>query len=100
MGGDVHAAIATEVEVGRAQTLGKGFVGHVVTAPNGRTFIVESETGAIVGWSLEQVRSDIEKAEYRAMQLQITEAKEKVRTATYVSEQEFWKRMGMVNAPD
>jgi len=59
MGGDVNAPIATKLEVGEPFDLGGGFEGYLVVSPAGKTHVVESETGAFVGTSIDDVKADI-----------------------------------------
>jgi len=92
MGGDVNAPIATEVEVGKPISLGKGIKAYVIDAPNGDTYIAEASTGAFVGDDLGQVRKDVEEAEPAVMKLQIAQAKEQFKNARHLTEEDFWSR--------
>ena len=90
MGGDVHAPISTKLEVGEPVDLGKGFRAYVVDAPNGDTYIAESETGAFVGNDLGQVKQDVEEAAPAVMRQQIAEAKQRAKKARPLTPERFW----------
>ncbi len=90
MGGDVNAPIYCNVPVEGPIDVGKGYKVFVATSPNGRTFIAESITGAVVGISLKEVCTDIRLADDLIMKKQITEAKERVLSAYLITPDEFW----------
>ncbi len=90
MGGDVHAPIGTEVEVGKAVSVGKGFKCHVIISPKGHVHIAEATTGAFVGTSLEQVKADVKAGGLKVMRKQVAEAAELRERVRWQSEAEFW----------
>lgn len=96
MGGDVHAPVACEAEVADVEyDFGQGFRGYLVHAPNGQTAVVEKRSGAIVGWSLDEVRRDIKEAKsIDMMGEQVIAAVEQSKQADKISEKEFWALMG------
>ena len=93
MGGDVNGPVGIEVTPGEKLDLGKGFYGYAIVSPvTGKVYIAESETGAFVGSSLEQVRDDIASCnDIERMKNQITEAKEKAKKLDIISPESFWK---------
>jgi len=88
MGGSVWRPSGFEFKEGDAVHLGKGFYGYVLESPNGKTIVVEKQSGAIVGNSLEEVVSDIAEAEFETMQKQVEHACSK--NINLVSEEKFW----------
>ena len=90
MGGNVHAPIATEVEVGDPVTLRYGINVYVVVSPKGNTFIAEATTGAFVGETVDGVRADLEFAPEDVVQEQLQREGARGRTATPLSPNEFW----------
>jgi hypothetical protein len=93
MGGSCNQPMLAEVECLGPYDLGKGYEGYYTVSPNGRTFVMEAETGAIVGYTLEEVRSDISSGDEQEMRDQIGLAKVAVIHAEHVTIDEFWKRM-------
>ena len=59
MGGRVNAPMLTEVDVIEEKSVGKGIKAFSWKTPKGSIRISESETGAIVGDSFEDVKNDI-----------------------------------------
>jgi hypothetical protein len=90
LGGDVHRPICCDVEVSGPHDLGFGYQGYVATSPNGRTFVAESETGAIVGPSLSDVINDISQGDPSIMRKQIEKAHETAKRAEELSPDRFW----------
>ena len=91
MGGDVHAPVGTELEVGEKIDLGKGYFGYLVVSPiSGNTHVAEAETGAFVGDSINDVRKDIEEADEKMMAEQIAAARERLKKVRRFSKEEFW----------
>lgn len=74
MGGDVNAPIYTEVEATDPVDVGQDIQCFLVVAPNGRTFAAESETGAIVGDSIDAVKADMAEADPAVVAEQMAEA--------------------------
>lgn len=94
MGGEVNRPISCEMEVGDSlERLGKGYLGYIVKSPSGKTFIVESTTGGIVGSKLEDVQRDINSATAKYLKKQIAEELEHSKTAQLVSPDVFWKML-------
>ncbi len=81
MGGSVDYVLACDVECTGPHKLGKGYEGYLATAPNGKTFVGEATTGAIVGDTLESVRADIAVAKPAVMREQVKHAAEEVKQA-------------------
>ena len=93
MGGSVWQPIYCDIEIQGTYDLGKGYKGHLVVAPNGKTFVAESETGAFVGPTIDAVRKDIKKATKKVMKQQIEDAKVQVKNAKEVKPEEFWRKL-------
>lgn len=91
MGGDCNAPIICDVPVDGPFDLGVGYQGFLAVSPNGKTFVAESITGAIVGSTVDGVRKDIKVGDKAVMERQIAQAKELVLRADTVSQDEFWK---------
>ncbi len=90
MGGDVNAPISTEVEVGERIDVGSGFYAYEIESPSGDTYVVESETGALIGASILNVVCDIAEGCPEVMAEQIEAAKERVKKAKSLSNKKFW----------
>lgn len=93
LGGDVHSPVFIETQAEGPVALGKGYFGYLVTAPNGTTLVAESQTGAVIGSTLEAVKEDIATAEKAVMKQQIEDAKIKSSRAVPISNKEFWTMM-------
>jgi glycine/D-amino acid oxidase-like deaminating enzyme len=93
MGGAVDYPMGTEVEADGPHDLGKGYTGYLVTAPNGKTFVAESETGAIVGADLDFVRNDIKESDPEVVKKQIAHAREELKRLERVTPEQFWTAM-------
>jgi len=70
--------------------LGKGFKGWVATAPNGKKFVAEHETGAIVGNDLELVKTDVANASKQTIMEQLGEALKNLPRVQILSTDQFW----------
>ncbi len=92
-GGSVHYPMGCKVQCTGPHQLGKGFSGYLATAPNGKTFVAEATTGAIVGGTLEQVRADIDVAKVSVMKKQVAEAAERVSKVEITDFDSFWSAM-------
>lgn len=93
MGGDVHQPIACETKSYTGPyKLNKGVQVYVCEV-NGKTYVVEKTTGALVGGSLKMVTNDIKAAKKSVIQGQIREAKERATYARKINEEEFWRMM-------
>ena len=94
LGGDVNAPLGTTIKVGELFELGDGYQGYLVANPNtGTTYVVEVQTGAIVGPDLETVRQDIKEADSKVMAAQIGKAMEDQEKVVVQDPTEFWGRM-------
>lgn len=93
MGGRVRYPVMAEVEATGPHALGKGYFGYLITAPDGSTLVAESETGALVGPTLEEVKADIKSATKQIMKEQIEHARERVKIAEQTSADNFWKML-------
>ena len=70
--------------------LGKGYKGWVAIAPNGKKFVAEHETGAIIGNSLKQVKDDIAAGDEEVIREQMVEALKNLQRVQIVSTDQFW----------
>jgi hypothetical protein len=93
LGGNVHAPLACKVLASGPYDLGKGYTGYLALSPQGKSYIVESTTGGIVGNTIEEVRADIKDAHVGVMRKQIAEALEQAKKAHVIPENEFWAYM-------
>ena len=93
MGGEVWQPMATEVEADGPHDIGKGFEAYVVTAPNGKTFVAEKESGAFIGPDLKTVSGDIKIGELKSMKKQVEDAKLQMAKAKTVTNEYFWKKL-------
>jgi len=91
LGGDCRAPIVVEIDVAGEYDLGLGYSGWLIISPNGKTFVAESETGAIVGNTITEVRQDIATADPEIIRKQIENAKITVSKAYIGTIEEFWK---------
>lgn len=92
LGGDVNAPVYTEVEpTSEHQDLGKGYQGVTVVSPSGKTFVVETSTGGIVGHSVEDVRNDVMAADDTVLKRQIENESLNAARAEPVTVDEFWR---------
>lgn len=83
--------LATTVEGQGPFDLGKGFNGFVVVSPSGQSFVVEAESGGVVGNSIENVRKDIAACKSINLMLkQIVDCKKESKEATTVSNEEYF----------
>lgn len=92
MGGKVHYHICTDAEATDPIDLGLARV-RLVTSPKGTTFVVEAETGAIVGNTLEEVKQDLATASVAAVELQLAQAKLDSAAAEYEPPASFWRKL-------
>ena len=96
MGGKVGQPISTAVEHCGEYDLGRGFKGHLIYAPSGRSYVAESRSGAFVGPTIHDVRHDIENCEdIKLMEKQVVDAIEqsKQHGGRKVTAKEFWRLM-------
>ena len=91
MGGKVYQPAKCDVEVDGPHDLGGGYQGYIATAPNGRTFVAEATSGAIVGPTLEDVRGDISQADPAVMAEQVAKAIAQSATAAVITPEDFWQ---------
>lgn len=92
LGGNVSYIVATEVPMSVPVDLGYGFMGHVITTPDGKTRIAEARTGAIIGGTLKSVKADIKKGKPSVMEEQVIKAQEALDTMDVetLEPEEFW----------
>jgi predicted transcriptional regulator len=76
IGGRVNAPMTTEIDMIEEKEVGYGVKAFSWKTPKGSIRISESETGAIVGDSFEDVINDIKETTKSIMQKQINDAKE------------------------
>lgn len=94
MGGNPHAPICCELEPeGTVHSLGKGIQVVLVVSPNGKSAVVEVQSGGVVGTSLELVRQDVSEADSEVMQEQIAQSIETAKIAVAVEAEEFWRHI-------
>jgi len=93
MGGNVWQEICIDVEADGPYDIGKGYKGYVVTAPNGKTFVAEATSGALVGPDIKTVKEDISIGEQKMMDKQVAQAVEQSKKAKTLSSDEFWKML-------
>lgn len=95
MGGKVHRAEGFRFDPNHytKHNIGEGYFAYVLTSPKGKTIVVESTSGAIVGHNLEEVEADICAAallnQQDVMHKQVEAARTEVVIA--ISEEEFWR---------
>lgn len=83
--------MATLVEADGPHELGSGYNGFVITAPNGKTFIAEAESGAFIGPDLKTVKEDVSIGDSKIMKRQISDAKIQSANAMMIDPDKFWK---------
>jgi len=93
MGGNVWQPMATTVKADGPHDIGNGYKAYVVTAPNGKTFIAESTSGAFVGPDLETVKTDIQLGDPDIMKKQVKNAVVQSKQAREVDQDEFWRKL-------
>jgi hypothetical protein len=92
MGGNVWQPITTDVEHHGEYDLGKGYKGHLIYAPSGKTYVAESRSGAFIGPSIHDVRLDITNCDNKSlMEKQVTDAIKRSKPARHVTAKEFWR---------
>lgn len=91
LGGKCNYLVGCEIEPDREVDLGNGYTGFEITSPSGNKIIAEKTSGAIVGTSLEQVRTDIATGDPEVMAKQVAEACKNTKEVEVVSTEEFWK---------
>lgn len=96
LGGNLNKwfPVACEVEAQGPFDTGRGFVGYLVIAPNGKTFVAEGQFGAFVGSTIEEVRKDIETGDPAIMDKQVEDACKVAETAEIIPAAEFWELLG------
>lgn len=90
MGGSCNVPTGFETILDNEVELGNGFLGYEVLTPKGNKIIVEKESGAIVGNSLEQVKKDITTSKIDVMNKQVKQACEESENVKIISENKFW----------
>ena len=94
LGGKVHRPIKCTVEASGPIDLEGGYSGHVVVAPNGKTYVAEASSGGLVGPSVEEVREDIRSGDPDTIRQQVEDAKAKLAEAQEVTPGRFWGDVG------
>jgi hypothetical protein len=94
MGGNVNAPLGTTIEVGELYDLGQGYQGYLVANPKtGTAYVVEAQTGAIIGPDLETVRQDVKEGDPKVMAEQVGKAMEDQEKVMVKMPDDFWGRM-------
>lgn len=92
--GKVYFTIATEIPEPEWTPLHKGFYGAVLIDSQGRSHVIEKESGALIGESIDQVNSDIDAcADISFMWGQVIKAKENCAEAKLVPVESFWENI-------
>lgn len=73
-------------------SIGNGYSGFLIAAPNGRTFIAEANTGAFLGGSFDEVRKDVA-ADSGYIERQVRAAREKLAQVQLIDEDLFWRSL-------
>ena len=76
--------------------LGAGYLGFIVTSPEGRSYVAEKTTGRIMDGTLETLREDIRHVDLVEMARQTNDASRSLETAKMVEPQVFWRLPGPV----
>ena len=91
MGGDVWHSISTEHEC-TGPYMYDTFKLYIAKNPiTGQIHIVEGESGAFVGTSLDEVKNDIKTADLEIMKKQLIAAMKRGQDADPLTNSEFWK---------
>lgn len=77
-------------------TLGSGYSGFVINSPFRAQFVVEANTGAIVGNTLDEVRKDVSTCDAEYMRRQVNCAREKLTQLQLVEPDYFWSSLRML----
>jgi hypothetical protein len=93
MGGRCNYVLAAELPCTGPFDLGKGFSRYMTIAPNGSTFIVDAESLALIGSSLEDGRADVAAGAVDVMRKQVAEAIEKAKEAEVHPAEIFWEAL-------
>ena len=88
-GGDVHRPVCCDLEVGEPSDLGGGYEGYLIALPNGKTAVVESLSGGVVGLTIEEVRNDIAAGDGPTMAAQVAAAVNEGKRARLIDKQKF-----------
>lgn len=91
MGGEVWQPVCTEVTASGPFDIGDGYEAYLVIAPNGRTFVAESTSGALVGPDIKTVWEDIKLGDKKIMKKQVEDAIKNRDKAEELEPDEFWK---------
>ncbi len=91
MGGDVHQGIKMELDIVDTLEIGRGYRAHVVKAPNGASFYIEADCGAVLGNDLMMILSDVKEGGEDVMRQQIDAGKvQRDRAEKTTNAPEFW----------
>lgn len=91
MGGSVTRPIIADIKAEGPIPLGQGLFGYLAISPGGKTIVIESLTGAVVGDSYFRVVEDIRTASLDVIAGQLEDAVQRVKTAEEVTEAKFWQ---------
>ena len=86
----MYRPVCCEVEAESLHELGDGYKGYLIKAPNGKTFVAEEETGALVGSTVARVKKDIKTGDKKLMKEQIETSREDSKRAEEVTTREWW----------
>jgi hypothetical protein len=94
MGGSVWRPATAALECLGPYDLGAGYQGYLSVSPlTGKWIVCESDSCAIVGHSLDEVRKDIAEGDADVMKMQVEHAIMEYRKASRVEPDKFWEKM-------
>ena len=92
-GGRVNYDLGCQVACEGPFDIGSGYKAWVTIAPNGKKFVSEATTGAIIGSSLEEVREDIQTGDPDMMKKQIADAMQRIKDVEEKDPTVFWRAL-------
>jgi hypothetical protein len=92
MGGDVHGPVGTYLPILGTFPLGEGYYAGLVLSPKGIIHVTEFTSGAFVGLSLEEVRTDVRTGSKAMMDHQIAKARLDSMKVRLEDPNSFWNR--------
>lgn len=94
LGGSCYYNLGSRVRVTGPHDIGHGYKAYLATSPNGRTFVVEATSLAIVGPTLVKVRQDIETGDPKMLKKQVADAIVSRKSGVeVVTTEKFWNIM-------
>ena len=90
LGGPATRDVRSEVPGDGPHDLGKGYLGWLITAPDGGTFVVEGTSHAIVGSALEEVREDVRQGDAGLMAQQVQDGLRMFQQAQQITPEQLW----------